>query len=243
MRGSIKGFSSLEKLSEAGADAIVQHALRSVEQRGAFHWALAGGRSPLRLYDCMASSPWVGRMPWQDTHLYWVDERWVPWDHPDSNYGMARKRWIDRVPIPPSQVHPIPTDLPDLEAAAAAYEGTLRRILDAPGDVPTFDCLLLGLGRDGHIASLFPGDPALDERRRWVIPVNDPRGEPRIPRITLTLPLVQKARLILVLVSGSDKGEIWNRLLRSSAADKALPASLLCPEGELMWMLDWGGLE
>jgi|Deesub1362B_J571_1020462.scaffolds.fasta_scaffold06615_2 6-phosphogluconolactonase len=244
MRGNVKGFSSLEKLSGAAAEIIVQWAHRCVQQRGAFHWVLAGGSTPLRLYECMASSPWVERMPWEDTHLYWGDERWVPWDHPESNYGTAQRTWIDSVPIPPSQIHPIPTDLPEPEAAAAAYEETLRRTLDARGDVPAFDCLLLGLGRDGHIASLFPGDSALQERRRWVTSVNEPRGEPRVPRITLTLPIIQRARLILVLVSGSGKGEIWNRLLRSSGEEEgAPPASLLRPEGKLFWMLDWGGLE
>jgi len=195
---------------------------------------LSGGSTPRRLYQLLAESPYREAMPWDRVHWFWGDERFVPWEHEDSNYRMVRAAMLSRAPIPPQNIHAIeargqPSD------AAAAYERALksyygRDALD-PAQ-PIFDVQLLGLGPDGHTASLFPGTSVLDERRRWVAEVVGAKPE---ARITLTYPALESSRHTAFLVAGSDKREMLSRAL---AGDRALPAARLRPTGTLTWFVD-----
>ena len=196
--------------------------------------SLAGGSTPKMLYGLLASDPFRDRFPWSKVSWYWGDERFVPPDHPESNYRMAREAMLARVPVPPESVHPIPTD-GNPEDAARSYERTLQAAYGA-GTLdparPVFDIMLLGIGTDGHTASLLPGDPALDERRRWVVPVA--RGRPEV-RITLTLPAIESSRHVAFLAEGKSKAPI---LAAVRAGGSQLPAAQVRPVGELLWFVD-----
>lgn len=207
---------------------------RIAAAQGRFALSLSGGSTPKRLYELLASSPYRERIPWQRLHLFWGDERFVPPEHPESNYRMAREAMIAQVPIPPDQVHPIPT-VPSPQAAAAAYERTLKdfyggEMIDP--ERPLFDVTLLGLGPDGHTASLFPGTPALDERTAWAVPVIGVKPE---PRITLTFPVIASSAAVAFLVAGGGKSSMVTRLRQG---DPALPAARVRAAGELRWFLD-----
>lgn len=196
--------------------------------------SLSGGSTPEALYELLASEPFRGRFPWSNVSWYWGDERFVPPDHPDSNYRMAREAMLAKVPVPPQNVHPIPTD-GNPEDAARRYERTLQEAYGAstlnPGR-PLFDIMLLGVGADGHTASLLPGDPALDERRRWVVSVA--RGRPET-RITLTLPAIESSRYVAFLAEGKSKAPIL-AAIRTGGSD--LPAARVRPVGRLLWFVD-----
>jgi 6-phosphogluconolactonase len=202
--------------------------------QGRFALSLSGGSTPKRLYTLLANTPYRERIPWQRLNLFWGDERVVPPDHPDSNYRMAREAMIAHVPIPPDQVHPIPTALSPPEAAIA-YERTLKSFYGAetldPAR-PLFNLTLLGLGPDGHTASLFPGTSALDERKAWVVSVVGAKPE---PRITLTFPLIESSLAVAFLVAGAEKRAVVTRLRQG---DAALPAARVKAAGELRWFLD-----
>ena len=207
--------------------------------RGPAAVCLSGGSTPRRLYELLATQPWRGRIPWERAHWFWGDERCVPPDHPDSNYGMVRRAMLDPVAAPAANVHPVRTLDLTPEAAAAAYAAELQRWYGAPAleaGRPLFTVNLLGLGEDGHTASLFPGTPALQERQRWAVAVIGARPE---PRVSLTYPALNSARLTLVLVTGSGKREVLARL----AAGADLPAAHVRPAGPLVWLLDRAAAE
>lgn len=192
--------------------------------------ALTGGSSPRLLYGELS----LREIDWSKVEFYWIDERMVPHDHPDSNYRMARETLLSHIRVRPDQVHPMMTDrLP--EDAAHAYENELKRAYGAdtldPAR-PLFDFVLLGLGSDGHICSLLPGQPVLEERTRWVAPV--PHGRPEV-RLTLTYPAVQSSSMTAFLVTGHDKADA---VARAHTGDPSLPGGRLKPEGELVWLLD-----
>jgi 6-phosphogluconolactonase len=196
---------------------------------------LSGGSAPKRVYELLGGAGLRGRIDWRKAHLFWGDERFVPHSHPDSNYKMARDALISHVPIPAQQVHAIRTDAVSPEAAAALYATTLENyyegaILD-PGR-PLFDVTLLGLGEDGHTASLFPGSCALDERRAWVVPVVGVKPQ---PRITLTYPALESSRDIVFLVAGAEKREILARVL---GGDRSLPAARIETRGAIRIFAD-----
>jgi 6-phosphogluconolactonase len=200
---------------------------------------LSGGSTPRRLYQLLAMEPWRGRIPWERAHWFWGDERCVPPDHPDSNYGMVRRALLDSVNAPAANVHPVRTLGLTPDAAAAGYEAELQRhyggaALEAGR--PLFSVNLLGLGEDGHTASLFPGTPALQERRRWAVAVIGARPE---PRISLTYPALNSARLTLMLVTGSGKRAVLAQL--GAGAD--LPAAHIRPAGSMVWLLDRAAAE
>jgi len=176
-------------------------------------------------------------MPWQRVHLFWGDDRAVPWDSPDSNYAMARDAMFAHVPIPPENVHGIPYQ-DDAAGAAREYEQTLKAYygsnqLDSAR--PLFDINLLGMGPDGHTASLFPGKPALDEQKRWAVEVPEPGLTPFVPRVTLTYPALDSARSVAFVAAGADKMAMMKRVL---AGERALPAARIDPSGELIWFVD-----
>ena len=235
-------FPDLEALSHAAAEACTNAAGEAVRTHGAFAFVLTGGSTPRRLYELLAG-PYAEQMPWTQTHLFWGDERYVPPEDEASNYGMARTAMIDHVGIPEDQVHPLPTtDYESPEAAAAAYERTLRRFAaERSGAAPLFDLLLLGLGADGHVASLFPEDHPheqadADESTGWVRAVQGPpRHSPR-RRMTLTLEALREAQDLLFLVSGEDKREAVHAVLHEE--DPAKPATHVCARRRMQWLLD-----
>jgi 6-phosphogluconolactonase len=200
-----------------------------------FAVSLSGGSTPRRLYELLATPEIASRFPWNRTHWFWGDERFVPQDHPDSNYGMARDAFLSRVPVPVHNVHAIPTEGLSPEEAAVAYEATLKRFYGAdtlaPGR-PLFDVTLLGIGENGHAASLFPGQPALYETRRWVVAVIGAQFE---PRITLTYPALDSSRDVAFVVTGRGKRDV---VARAQAGDRTIPAGLVRPVGRLHWFTD-----
>ncbi len=224
-------------LARLAAGEVVCRAEAAVAERGRFALALAGGSTPRALYALLADpgEPFRARVPWERTEVFFGDERHVPPDHPDSNYGMARAALLAEVPLRAESVHRIRGEL-EAAAAAAEYEAELRRAL-GPGDPapPRLDLALLGLGADGHTASLFPGSPALLEASRLVVA---PWVEHlRHHRITLTLPMLRAARAAAFLVSGAGKASRVADVLEGAGA--SLPAGLVRPaEGDLLWLLD-----
>jgi 6-phosphogluconolactonase len=204
-----------------------------------FRVALSGGSTPKTLYGLLASDEFRGRFPWQHVSWYWGDERFVPHDHPESNYRMTREAMLAKAPVPPENIHPIPTDgTPD--DAALRYERSLQEaygpsILDP--DRPLFDVTLLGLGADGHTASLLPGEPILEERKRWVAAVSHGRLE---IRITLTYPAIESSRKVAFLVAGWEKAAILQAI---RGGDSRLPAARVRPVGELFWFVDRAAAE
>ena len=204
---------------------------------GRFAIALSGGSTPKRLYQMLAATPLREAMPWERVHLFWGDDRFVPWDDPNSNYGMARDAMIAHVPIPPQNVHGIPfRGSPD--DAAQEYEGVLKSYYGSatldPAR-PLFDVVLLGMGPDGHTASLFPGKPALEEKYRWVIRVPEPGLNPFVPRITLTYPALASSRSTAFVAAGGDKTAMMSRVLDG---EWDLPSTRISPVGELVWFVD-----
>jgi 6-phosphogluconolactonase len=196
--------------------------------------ALSGGSTPKLLYQSLAAPPLRDAMPWSRIHWFWGDERFVPPDDPASNFRMVREAMLAAVPVPPENVHPIPTVGMTPEAAAAAYERELQSFYGAASldpARPLFDAVLLGLGADGHTASLFPGTAALDERRRWAAV----GGAPPEPRITLTFPVLESSRAVTFLVSGVEKKAALTRVLKG---DPALPAARVRPVGTLTFLID-----
>jgi 6-phosphogluconolactonase len=220
-----------EALAHRGAGWITDLAAAS---RDRFAICLSGGSTPRRLYQLLAESPYRDAMPWDRIHWFWGDERFVPWDHPDSNYGMVHATLLGRARVPPGNIHGIATNGSPADAAAA-YERVLKSYYGSESLDPTrplFGIQILGLGPDGHTASLIPGTSVLDERRRWVAEVIGGRPE---PRITLTYPALESSRHTAFLVAGADKRETLSRAL---AGDQALPAARLRPIGELIWFVD-----
>ncbi|MCJ2112771.1 6-phosphogluconolactonase [Methylobacterium sp. HMF5984] len=198
--------------------------------------ALSGGSTPKRLYALLAGPDHVGRVPWDRVHWFFGDDRAVPWDHADSNVRMVREAFGHGTAVPAAHLHFIPTDAGP-EAAAETYARTLLEFYGAdrldPGR-PLFDCVLLGLGEDGHTASLFPGKPALSETARLVAPVPEAGLAPFVPRVTLTYPALASSALVLFLVSGESKRAALRRL----AAGEDLPAGRVTSQGRIAWLLD-----
>ncbi len=200
---------------------------------GAFAVSLAGGSTPRRLYELLANQEFASRIPWRRVHWFWGDERFVRHDHPDSNYGMARDAFLSRVPVPKDNIHA--TDGGSPEQAAFAYEVTLKRFYGAETlapDRPLFDVTFLGIGENGHTASLFPGHPALQETRRWVVAVIGAKSE---PRVTLTYPALDSSREVAFLVTGAAKRNV---VACARAGDPTLPAAMIHPVGHLHWFTD-----
>jgi len=229
---------SLEALSREAAARFQRLAVQSIASAGRYSVALSGGSTPLVLYRLLAEPPFRGAIDWVGVHLFWGDERFVPPDHPDNNYRAALEALVRRVPIPTENVHRIPTEATEPEAAAAQYEDTLRRFFAAPeGEVPRFDLVLLGLGPDGHTASLFPGSPALQEDSHLVVATYVPNLAAW--RITLTLPVLLCARHVIFLVSGPDKAAVLRDVLDGPHDPQRLPAQLVRPQdGDLTWLVD-----
>jgi 6-phosphogluconolactonase len=223
-------------MAEEAAARIAASACEAVDLRGRFSLVLSGGSTPGLLYRLLASDPYAARIPWSGVHLFWGDERNVPPDDAGSNYRLAQETLISQVPIPTENVHRLPGEL-EPQAAALAYESALTDFFCGPR--PRFDFVLLGLGGDGHTASLFPGSPALEEMDRLTMPVEASYQDRPAHRVTLTLPAINSARDILFLVAGEGKAGIVAAVLLGKSA--ALPAQRVRPmTGQVTWLLEVG---
>lgn len=223
-----------EALSHAAAELFTIAARRAVATRGRFAVALAGGETPRRTYELLAAPPFREEVPWQEVHVFWGDERCVPADDPRSNAAMGRRALLDHVPVPAAQIHPIAC-AGEPHRAAADYERLLRAFF-ANGP-PRFDLVLLGLGEDGHTASLFPGSAALSEPERWTA-VTVKTGD-EFSRVTLTPPCLNRAAQVVFLVAGAAKARILCEVLANEQGSVPIPARLIRPvDGELVWLAD-----
>ena len=236
MSGRIETLPNPAALAHHVAEWMTSAALAAT---GAFRVSLSGGSTPKTLYMLLASDDFRGRFPWTRVSWYWGDERFVPYDHPDSNYRMTREAMLRKVPVPPGNIHPVPVDGAP-EEAALRYERMLQEAYGA-ADLdparPLFDITLLGLGTDGHTASLLPNDPVLQERNRWVAAVS--HGRPEV-RITMTYPVIESSRQVAFLVSGKEKAAIFSAI-RAGASQA--PAACVNPVGELIWFVDEAATE
>lgn len=231
MTGHIEISSDPAALARHVAEWITSAA---VAAKGSFRVSLSGGSTPKTLYQLLASDEFRNRFPWQLVSWYFGDERFVPYDSPESNYRMVREAMFDKASVPPENIHPMPVD-GSPEEAAQQYERTLQDAYDAtildPAR-PLFDVTLLGLGPDGHTASLLPGEPVLEERKRWVAAVS--HGRPEV-RITMTYPVIESSRRVAFLVTGGEKEPIL-RAIRAGGSQ--VPAARVQPVGELFWFVD-----
>jgi len=230
----VKIFASLKDLAHAAAEHFVARSLEAVAQRGSFTVALSGGSTPKLLYQLLAdpNEPFREQVPWAKTHFFWSDERHVSPDHPDSNYRMANEAMLIHVPVSEEKIHRVRSENPDAADAAREYEQTLVEVTES--SLPQLDLILLGLGTDGHTASIFPGSDVLYEKERlvaapWVEKL-------KTYRITMTLPLLTNGASVLFLVSGADKADIVTRVLQGP---ELYPAQAVRPTNRRsLWMLD-----
>lgn len=228
----------LTQLAEAAAAHVARLSSQAVAARGRFTVALSGGSLPKVLCPPLVTEPLKSQVTWSAWHIFWADERCVPLADPESNYYLAREYLFNHVNIPPAQIHPPQTTL-EPGAAAAAYQVTLQNVLQpGSGRLPRFDLILLGMGEDGHTASLFPHHPLLNETEKWVAAVlNSPKPPPR--RITLTLPVLNNARQVIFVVTGAGKAGMLPQVLGAAAPGDPLPARRVQPaQGELHWFVD-----
>jgi 6-phosphogluconolactonase len=233
----IRTLTTPQELFAAAAEEVVRAANEAVAQRGRFTIALAGGSTPKSLYNLLATNARTA-LPWDRMFFFWGDERHVPPTDSDSNYRMADEAMLAKIPVPAANVFRMKTENPEAAAVAEDYEQTLRKFFQLePGQLPTFDLILLGMGPDGHTASLFPGTAALQEKSRlvfanWVEKL-------KTYRITLTLPVLNAARCVIFLVSGTDKAPALHAVLEEDVSGEQYPAKLVQPrQGKVIWLVD-----
>ena len=235
----IKIFPDADAMSRAAAETMVEHLSESLQTRDVYSIVLSGGSTPKRLYALLAADAKLrNQIAWDKVHFFWGDERHVPPDHPDSNYHMACDALLSKVPVPPTNIHRLRGEDPDAGKIAGDYEREIRRFFKIGiGELPRFNCVLLGMGSDGHTASLFPDTPALEESTclvtaNWVQKFQS-------FRISLTAPVLNNAERILFLVSGDQKADILKTVLEGPRAPGRYPAQLIQPtHGNLRWFLD-----
>jgi 6-phosphogluconolactonase len=230
----VRRLRDAEEVARRAAAAVAEALRAAIAERGVFSIALAGGDTPRRTYERLATEP---ELDWERVEFFWGDERPVPPDHPDSNFGMADAALLRPLGIDPHRVHRIEAERGDLAAAARDYEQELAKTLGAPdGPPPRLDLVLLGMGTDGHTASLFPYTAALSETRRWVVANEVPQLGTR--RITIALPLIERARSVLVLVAGESKAAALADALEGPLDPERVPSQLLRAVGCVEWLVD-----
>jgi len=241
-QAAIDVLPSSDALMHAAAERFVSCAVTAIGNHGRFVVALAGGSTPKKLYAGLANAAHAQRIDWGHVHVFWGDERCVPADDPQSNYHMTREALLDHVPLPAANIHRIHGEDPPA-AAASAYERELRSIFATPAGAPRpvaggrFDLILLGMGDNGHTASLFPGLTAVHETQRWV--AAEYVGEVSMWRVTLTPVVINAAAEVVFLVSGSDKAAMLQRVLEGPYQPGTLPAQVVAPsDGQLRWLVD-----
>jgi 6-phosphogluconolactonase len=229
-------YPNIDILSHEAAQYIVRIATESITTHGRFTIALSGGTTPRKLYGLLGSEPYRSQIDWTLVHIFWSDERCVPPDSEESNYHMAHEVLLSKISIPAVQVHRMPADMPDRNAAPQEYENEITRLFGTDG-IPNFDLIQLGMGPEGHTASLFPHQAALHEQQRLVVPVSVPKPPP--DRLTFTPPLLNAARNVLFLVAGSDKADALHAVLEGPYNPDEYPAQIVRPpDGEVTWMVD-----
>ncbi|GAB3537743.1 6-phosphogluconolactonase [Pontibacter brevis] len=231
----LKIFKDKDQLSKAAAKLFVRKAQEAVQQNGRFTVALTGGSSPVQLHNLLAQQPYLEQVPWDKTFVFWGDERWVPLTDDRSNARMAFETFLNKVPVPAEQIYPMWQEDTEPEAFAKKYEQLLQQHFNQQS--PRFDLILLGMGHDGHTASLFPGTEVLHETSRWVQAYYlEPQS---MYRVTLTAPLINQARTICFLTFGSNKAPALYEVLEGERNIEKYPSQLIQPEqGEVIWMVD-----
>ena len=232
---NIRTFSNTEQLTYAAADYIANVAQESIASHGHFTLALSGGSTPKKLYGLLATEPYRSQIDWEKVQIFWSDERCVPPDDTESNYHLAQEVMLSKLPLSPNQIHRMPADEADRNAASEKYSQEMQNVF---GEVlPHFDLIQLGMGPEGHTASLFPHQPSLHEKQRQVIPVIVPKPPP--PRLTFTPLILNAARHILFLVTGTEKADAVQAVLQGDYQPDEYPAQIVQPpQGEVTWMLD-----
>ncbi|MBF0515417.1 MAG: 6-phosphogluconolactonase [Desulfovibrionaceae bacterium] len=225
----------LGEAARFAAGYTAQAARESIRDHGAFFFAVSGGTTPRRYFEELAALGSDEGIAWDKWRIFWADERCVARNDPLSNYRLAKDALLARVAIPEANIHPAPTGEASPQAAAAAYEQTLRRELGEAAAFPRFDLIHLGMGADGHTVSLFPGAPALAETKRWTAWAAEDGLKPKVPRITLTLPVLNAARRVLFLIAGEYKIALAKRIA-GGRETAALPAAMVAPDGEVVWV-------
>ncbi len=236
MNGELRVCANGEDVAHAAADLFISSYSAAVADHGRFRVALSGGSTPWRAYELLAAPERRSQVNWEQVDVFWGDERYVPADDPVSNYRKTREALLERVPLPPSNVHRVRTEMSPPEAAAA-YEDAIRKSFGRTAGIPMFDLVFLGLGTNGHTASLFPGSPLLRETTRLV--AADFVAEVNMWRITMTAPLLNAARTIAFLLAGPDKAQVFRDVLCGPRDIERLPAQLIAPaNGTLLWIVD-----
>jgi 6-phosphogluconolactonase len=236
-RGEIRRLSTPQELFHAAAEEVLQCASQAIAERGRFTIALSGGSTPKNMLTLIAANAGHS-VPWAKVFFFWGDERHVPPTDAESNYRMAKESLLSKIEVPEANVFRVPAENPDAEAAARAYERTLQEFFEIEaGEFPRFDLILLGMGPDGHTASLFPGTAALEEKTRlatanWVEKL-------KTSRITLTAPVLNAAREVAFLISGADKAAALHEVLETDSSPEIYPSKLVHPAGgKLIWFVD-----
>ncbi|HEX6557369.1 MAG TPA: 6-phosphogluconolactonase [Ktedonobacteraceae bacterium] len=229
-------YPDINSLSHEAARFIVRLANEATVTRGRFSIALSGGSTPKALFGLIATEPYLGQINWPSVEIFWADERCVPPDDAESNYAMAKEVLLSKIPIQPRQIHRMPAEKADLDAAAQEYTLEMQRVFVTNG-IPVFDLIQLGMGPEGHTASLFPHQPSLHEQQRLVMPVSVPKPPPL--RLTFTPPILNAPRHVLFLVTGSEKADAVQAVLEGPYQPDEYPAQIVRPtNGEVTWMLD-----
>ncbi len=237
MNSEVRIFNDMEFLSRAAAHLFVEQAAQAIHERHQFLVALNGGNTPMRLFQLLASND-RDKIDWSKTHVFWGDERCVPPDDKESSYGQAREILLNKISIPDSNIHRVNTDLgPD--AASKDYASTLSRFSQPPLDWPRFDLVLLGMGEDGHTASLFPGSPIYVTEP--TLPVTAQYQDRPANRVTMTPLVFNSAYMIIFMVTGDNKAVTLSRVLSDNYQPEQLPAQRIGPkDGNLIWLVDEG---
>jgi 6-phosphogluconolactonase len=227
----VEVLTSQGELISRSLTLVQEKITEAIAQRGICSIALSGGSTPKALYEAIAAQ----NLPWEKIHVFWGDERYVPADHPDSNQKMARQAWLNQVNIPQENIHPMPTKAGNPATDAQQHETQIQEFFQvSTGEVPTFDIVLLGMGDDGHTASLFPHTEALQVSDRLVT-VGKKDGQ---PRLTFTVPLINKARYVVFIVAGANKQAALAQVFAKEGDAMTYPTRLIQPQGELWWLLE-----
>ncbi len=239
---NVRVFPDTETMSRSAVELVIEKIREAVLERDIFYFCLSGGGSPKRLYELLAEPSASDQIPWAKVHVFWGDERAVPPDHPDSNYRLADQALLSRVSLPQGNIHRMPAERRPLSDGATEYEMELKRVfkLEHGQGLPQFDLTLLGVGTDGHTASLFPHSPALGESERWVVSVRPPQtAAPTAERLTLTYPIISASRLVVFLAAGENKRSVVSSIFNTpDQAAGCFPAARIRAEGQIFWYVD-----
>lgn len=238
-------FNSLDDMSQNAAENIVNYGLESIKQKGFFTISLSGGNSPRQIYSLLPEIARKKGLNWNRVFIFWGDERYIPHTHRESNYKMAYDTLLSKINIPQQNIFRIPTEIEPVDSVALLYEKimkkffTLARMIDHKKKLPIFDLILLGIGSDGHTASLFPGHKAINEQKKWVVYVKAHARVTLRDRITITLPVINAAKNIMFIISGEGKGKIVKSIMEEKKRATVYPASKIKPEdGQTIWFID-----